>query len=193
MLAGRPARFRDEEGRPLNPRGRTGIAGRGLLGLWGANASVVGVVLRTSEVTGELQILLGSSEDDPALELPKGFLLPDEEPADGLLRVMEVETGWRPQGAPIPLNEGYAYDARQTDHAWVEQRAYLFDPVGEDVPDLFDPSGGLEEVSWWPMNVETMTRLPAGQAPVMNEALEAAREAGQLDEELAERLIRRAV
>jgi ADP-ribose pyrophosphatase len=193
MLADRPARFRDDEGRPLNPRGRTGIAGRGLLGLWGANASVVGVVLRTSAVTGELQILLGSSEDDPTLEVPQGFLLPDEEPEDGLLRVMEVETGWRPQGAPIPLSEGYAYDARQTDHAWVEQRAYMFDPAEEDVPDLFDPGGDLEEVSWWPMDVETMTRIPAGQAPVINEALEAARGAGRLDEELAERLIRRAV
>jgi hypothetical protein len=52
-LGERPARFRDDQGRPLNPRGRTGVAGRGVLGLWGPNASVVGVVLRTSEVTGE--------------------------------------------------------------------------------------------------------------------------------------------
>ncbi len=193
VLAERPARFRDDEGRPLNPRGRTGIAGRGLLGLWGANASVVGVVLRTSAVTGELQILLGSSEDDPTLQVPKGFLFPDEQPEDGLLRVMQVEAGWRPQGAPIPLSDGYAYDARQTDHAWVEQRAYLFDPAEEDVPDLFDPAGDLDEVSWWPLDVETMTRIPAGQAPVINEALEAARGAGRLDEELAGRLIRRAV
>jgi hypothetical protein len=65
--------------------------------------------------------------------------------------------------------------------------------VDENIPDLFDPAGDLDEVSWWPMNVETMTRIPAGQAPVINEALEAAREAGRLDEELAERLIRRAV
>jgi hypothetical protein len=91
------------------------------------------------------------------------------------------------------LSEGYAYDARQTDHAWVEQRAYLFDPAEEDLPDLFDPAGDLDEVSWWPMDAETMTRIPAGQAPVINEALEAARGAGRLDEELAKRLIRRAV
>lgn len=192
-LAERAARFRDGGGRPLNPRGRTGIAGRGLLGLWGANASVVGVVLRTSRITGELQILLGSREDDTALALPMGFVLPDEEPEHGVLRVMEVETGWRPGSTPVPLSEGYAYDARQTDHAWVERRAYLFDPAEEEAPDLFDPAGDLEEVSWWPMSIETMTRVPAGQAPVIHEALEAARAAGRIDAELAEQLMRRAV
>jgi hypothetical protein len=62
-LAAREARFRDEEGRPLNPRGRTGIAGRGLLGMWGANLSVAGVLLRTSTVTGDLEVLLGEMED----------------------------------------------------------------------------------------------------------------------------------
>jgi ADP-ribose pyrophosphatase len=45
-LAAIESRFKDDEGRPLNPRGRTGIAGRGLLGLWGPNAAVAALVVR---------------------------------------------------------------------------------------------------------------------------------------------------
>src|SRR5436305_64251 len=36
----------DERGRPRNPRGRTGLAGRGLLGLWGANFAADPIVTR---------------------------------------------------------------------------------------------------------------------------------------------------
>ncbi|MHC4066835.1 MAG: phosphotransferase, partial [Planctomycetota bacterium] len=47
-IASRSAGRRDQLGRPLNPRGRTGIAGRGLLGYWGPNLSVAAVVIRTN-------------------------------------------------------------------------------------------------------------------------------------------------
>ena len=130
VLSERPARHRDEQGRPLNPRGRTGLAGRGLLGLWGANAAVLGVAFRTSAVTGNLELLLGSREGGAQLELPRGVLLPDEAPEHGQLRVMEMQTGWRPEGSMVPLHQGYAYDPRQTDHAWIELQEFLLD--GQD-------------------------------------------------------------
>ena len=34
------------EGRPLNPRGRTGLAGRGVLGKWGPNHAADPIVTR---------------------------------------------------------------------------------------------------------------------------------------------------
>jgi ADP-ribose pyrophosphatase len=188
VLAERPARFRDDDGRPLNPRGRTGMAGRGVLGLWGSNASVVGVVLRTSEVTGELEILLGTREAESRLELPQGFLLPDEASGDGLVRVMRAETGWAPEGSAELVSEGYAYDLRQTDHAWVEIRAYLVDAEAEDAPDVLEPGGDFEELSWWPLDGSLVTRMSAGQATVLRAALEHARSEGRLDAETFERL-----
>ncbi len=189
-LLARPARFRDDSGRPLNPRGRTGIAGRGSLGLWGPNLSVAGVAVRTSAVTGDLEVLLGAQEDNARLELPKGFILPDEDPGEGLCRIMALETGWRPRHAGEVLTEGYVYDARQTDHAWVEQRAYLI-PSEEELPDLFDPSGVFEDVSWWPLTADTANRIPAGQARQVHLAVERLRDAGTIDADVAEALLAR--
>jgi ADP-ribose pyrophosphatase len=48
----------DDKGRPLNPLGRTGIAGRGLLGKWGANFAADPVITRTSPKHGHLELLV---------------------------------------------------------------------------------------------------------------------------------------
>jgi ADP-ribose pyrophosphatase len=190
-LESRPARHRDELGRPLNPRGRTGIAGRGSLGLWGPNLAVAGVALRTSAVTGDLEVLLGSREDNGRLELPKGFILPDEEPATGLARILEHETGWHLGSPGELLTEGYVYDARQTDHAWVEQRAYLI-PYAEVPPDLFDPRGDFEDVSWWPFTRDTLNRIPAAQAREVGLGVEHLRDSGAIEAESADADLKRA-
>ena len=191
-LSERPARHRDEQGRPLNPRGRTGLAGRGLLGLWGANASVLGVAFRTSAVTGNLELLLGSREGGARLDLPRGFLLPDEAPEHGLLRVMEMETGWRPVGSMVPLHQGYAYDPRQTDHAWIELQEFLLDGQEESVPDLFESAGDFEDVGWWTLDSSTLNRIPPGQAEAVQRGLALALEEGRLDEGLVGPLLSKA-
>jgi hypothetical protein len=75
------AKYKADDGKPRNPRGRTGLAGRGLLGLWGANLSVAALVVRTNPDSGHLEVLLGGREDSGALEALKGFVLP-ESPAE---------------------------------------------------------------------------------------------------------------
>jgi ADP-ribose pyrophosphatase len=189
ILQNREAKFRDDEGRPLNPRGRTGIAGRGLLGQWGANLSVAGVVIRVGSVTGNLEILLGSEEDSTQLELPKGFLLPDEAPEKGLQRVIEVETGWADSPKGELVSQGYVYDARQTDHAWVEGRGFLLTADAEQAPDVFHPTEHFDEVGWWPLDAETARQIPSGQATQLLPALERMKEIGRIDAELIDRLI----
>ena len=131
-------------------------------------------------------------EGDSNLELPQGFLLPDEEPERGLGRVMRSETGWSPEGSGQLVSEGYAYDSRQTDHAWVEKRGYVVDADQEPAPDVLEPGGEFEELSWWPLNGSTMTRLSAGQAQVAQAALEHARASGKIDDDTFERLVSRA-
>ena len=58
-----PIRFEDGTGRPLNPRGRTGLRGRGKLGRWGPNHAVDLLLTRDHPVTGKLQIVVVKRED----------------------------------------------------------------------------------------------------------------------------------
>ena len=188
-LASRDAKHRDELGRPLNPRGRTGIAGRGLLGAWGANLSVAAVVVRRNR-SRELEILLGQSEDDTELEMAKGFVRPEETSEACLQRVLEAETGWAPETVPDEvIFEGFTYDQRQTDHAWVESRVYLLDAGDLGAPESFSPGGDFDEMKWWPLTAETVNRVPSGTAGFIREAVTALKDGNRIDAGAAESLL----
>ena len=123
--------------------------------------------------------------------MPKGFVLFDETPEAGLNRVMTHDAGWNPdgEGSPEVVFEGFTYDPRQTDHAWVESQAYLLFEDGGQYPDTFKPEGEFDEVKWWPLTAETVNRVPAGQAKFIRKALTKLKEKGQIEEALAEQLL----
>jgi ADP-ribose pyrophosphatase YjhB (NUDIX family) len=158
--------------------------------LWGANLSVAVTLVRTNESTGQLEILLGNKEEGQDLELPKGFVLPGEEPDAAVVRVLESETGWRPSNVESEVVfEGYTYDPRQTDHAWVESRVSLI-VAGSDLRrSTFRPGGEFDEVKWWPLDAETINRVPSGQARFVRESLTKLMAAGRMEKALAESLL----
>ena len=53
----------DQDGEPLNPRGRTGMKGRGLLGRWGPNHAADLLLTRDHPVTRKLQIVIIKRRD----------------------------------------------------------------------------------------------------------------------------------
>ena len=186
-----PTEHQDEEGRPLNPRGRTGLRGRGLLGKWGANVAVAAVVTKPGAEPGTLDVLLGRRAAVPGLDLPKGFVQPGETADAAMSRILLTEVGWVPPESGDVIVEGYAYDARQTDHAWVELEAHLVYCDDDATPRTFSPGGDFEEAEWHPLTAETVNRLPSDQARIMREAvtkLEAADRLGNVQAgELLER------
>ncbi|HEX7024454.1 MAG TPA: phosphotransferase, partial [Gemmatimonadales bacterium] len=138
--------LRDALGRPMHPFGRTGIAGRGALGRWGPNLSVVAIVTRRRADGSGADILLGGKGDSDALIPPRGFIRAGEDPDRACARVLLLETGWQPGKATTLLSEGYGYDARRTDHAWVVMHARHFHVAGGDGPTGFQPGGEFESV-----------------------------------------------
>ena len=68
----------DEYGRPLNPRGRTGLCGRGKLYMWGPNHAADPLVTR--EKSGEFQVILIKRGDTGSWALPGGMVDAGEEP-----------------------------------------------------------------------------------------------------------------
>ena len=53
-----PCDFDPDTGSPLNPRGRTGLCGRGLLGKWGPNHAADSIVTRFHPTGGHLQMVV---------------------------------------------------------------------------------------------------------------------------------------
>ena len=74
----------DEAGRPLNPRGRTGLRGRGLLSKWGPNHAADPVVTRVHPYTGKLQMIARKRTDTGDWSIPGAMFKP------GLETVLDV-------------------------------------------------------------------------------------------------------
>jgi ADP-ribose pyrophosphatase len=179
------AAHRDDEGRPLNPRGRTGIAGRGLLGSWGANQMVGAVVTRINRETSALEVLLGKNRKSDAVSLPMDFVSRGETTEAALVRTLETCAGFRLQDSGEIISEGYSYDARQTDHAWIELETRLYHLDAESQPTTFRPGVDFEEIEWWPVNPETVNRLPPSQSQLVREAVRHLMERGAVERDWA--------
>jgi ADP-ribose pyrophosphatase len=118
-----PVKF-DIERRPLNPMGRTGIAGRGLLGAWGANFAADPIVTRINPKTQLLEMTAIQRRDTLEMAIPGGMVDHGEAISQTLSREFQEEAG-----ACLDMSEaklifrGYVDDPRSTDHAWIETTA----------------------------------------------------------------------
>ena len=145
----------NEDGYPLNPIGRTGIIGRGLLGRWGPNHAADPIVTRWKRnTTGALDI--DKNTDKPILQfvaiqrqdsgewaIPGGMVDPGETISKTLRREFmeeamnflqkdeaekeELETLMKEFFKKgEEIYKGYVDDPRNTDNAWIETVALNF-------------------------------------------------------------------
>lgn len=148
----------DEEGRPLNPWGRTGLRGRGRLGRHGANFSADPIVTRI--VDDFLEVVLIERKDCREWAIPGGMVDAGEDFRAAARRELREETGLDLSFADAAeVASGYVDDPRNTDHAWMESKAFHLHqgsssllPVGGD-----DASAS----SWQRVSTELMDRLYA--------------------------------
>ena len=121
-------------GLPLNPLGRTGICGRGLLGKWGANCAADPIIIR---LNGEFwQVLVIVRKDSGQIALPGGMVDDGEDIPTALFREAAEETGTALDVIQKVLDEPGVYigdvyegpvdDPRNTDNAWMVTQARLF-------------------------------------------------------------------
>lgn len=85
-----------DEGAPLNPRGRTGLAGRGLLGQWGPNHAADPIVTRREPLTGTVQVRRSGTE----AALPSTTPTPYTPAPTRLLRPSHLATPAPPRVVP---------------------------------------------------------------------------------------------
>ncbi|KAM3598841.1 uncharacterized protein V6R79_023208 [Siganus canaliculatus] len=148
--------YKEEKGTPLNPRGRTGVTGRGLLGRWGPNHAADPIVTRWKIDAKRVKILHPVSKR-PVLQfvsikrkdcgewaIPGGMVDPGEQVSRTLQREFSEEA-LNSLAAPstektkileritklfkssgFQVFKGYVDDPRNTDNAWMETVAVNF-------------------------------------------------------------------
>ncbi|KAL6476718.1 hypothetical protein MHYP_G00152170 [Metynnis hypsauchen] len=145
-----------QDGRPLNPRGRTGLNGRGLLGRWGPNHAADPIVTRWKrDSAGQhvshaifklpvLQFVSIKRKDCGEWAIPGGMVDPGELVSLTLQREFSEEAMNSLQASPqerekiheritqlfsapgFQVYKGYVDDPRNTDNSWMETVAVNF-------------------------------------------------------------------
>jgi len=130
--------------RPLNPRGRTGMTNRGLLGKWGPNHAADPIVTREKPAEPrKLQMVAIKRRDTGDWAIPGGMVDPHELVSVTLKREFTEEACAQPttdkklkmeqllkqlfaEKNGHVIYSGYVDDPRNTDNAWMETVAMHF-------------------------------------------------------------------
>jgi nicotinate (nicotinamide) nucleotide adenylyltransferase len=168
-----PIQHDPETGRPLNPLGRTGIQGRGLLGKWGPNHAADAIVTRISPTTGFLEVLLIQRECG-AWAIPGGMVDDGEAPLAAAYRELVEETGvTMDETPPHVVYQGIGDGPRVTDNAWVETSAYHFHLSAESSLNQATPTGSSDalDARWMTVTPDLIRTLYANHGELLSMAL----------------------
>lgn len=130
-----------ESQKPLNPRGRTGMVNRGLLGKYGPNFAADPVVTRINPKNKKIQMVAIKRKDNGEWAIPGGMVDAGEPVSVTLKREFKEEAANCPTDEEKvemellteelfecgeEIYKGYVDDPRNTDNAWMETSVFHF-------------------------------------------------------------------
>jgi len=163
--------------RPINPRGRTGISGRGVLGKWGANFAVDAVITTINPQTNCFEVLTIKRRDTGETAFPGGMVDPGESPLATRNRELQEEISICLNDIALPLYEqvvfqGYVDDPRNTDNAWLETTA-IHSHIAYDIASRMKLQAGDDaaSVQWRALTTESIKQFYANHGYTLLRAL----------------------
>jgi ADP-ribose pyrophosphatase len=175
------------QGEPLNPKGPTGIAGRGLLGKFGANFAADPIVTRRNPENGKLEMIAIVREDLNQVAIPGGMCDPGEKVSGTLARELCEETlGKEEHGGTTvqekelqtmferatPVYRGYVDDPRNTDNSWMESSAFHLHLTDDEAARLSLQEGSdASSVSWAPITSESLGQMYGSHGAFVKQAV----------------------
>ncbi|XP_076821164.1 transient receptor potential cation channel subfamily M member-like 2 [Clavelina lepadiformis] len=157
------------DGFPRNPRGRTGLAGRGVLGRYGPNHSAVWAftrwkkngqdIVKTADGRRVIEFISYKRQDTKQWAIPGGMVKAAKNVSDTwarkfikeLLEKSKINTDKEDyflNFAGIEVFKGYSDDSRNTDNAWIETSVSSFHDEYNSVFGQCEIKHAEEEVEW---------------------------------------------
>jgi len=164
----------DINNRPMNPRGRTGMTGRGILGKWGPNHAADPLVTRINKKTGNLEFIAIKRKDNQEWAIPGGMVDAGEtvsltlsrEFSEEALNSLQLTSQQKTviqnhikklfNNPTTTIYKGYVDDPRNTDNAWMETVCVLYhDADGKLTENLnLDAGDDAKDVRWMKIDLK---------------------------------------
>jgi len=162
----------DNKSRPLNPRGPTGIEGRGVLGGWGANFAADPIVTRIND-QGFLELIVIKRKDCGKWALPGGMVDKGERITRTLNRELGEEASANLDFEKATLvYQGYVDDPRNTDNAWMETDTYhLHLTENEANSVVLKAEDDAADARWMVLDEKEIEKLYASHAATVKKAI----------------------
>ena len=180
IVSSEGALFFYKDGRPRNPRGRTGMRGRGLLGKWGPNyAADPLIVRRTPDGHYEMLSVLRDEKDNWGNDsgkwaIPGGMVDDGEMALSAAVRELSEETNVKlDMSRSEIIYKGYVDDPRNTDNAWMETTVALLEiPYNTSKKFKFiKQKGEVKDIKWLKMSDKNLENLYASHGEFAKLAL----------------------
>ncbi len=188
--AGEVAVTLNQQGQPLNPLGRTGLRGRGLLGKWGRNRAGDPLLTRVHPETGRLQLLVIQRKDSGEMALPGGMVDEGEDIASTVARELHEETG-----ATVDFKQatviytGVVDDPRNTDNAWMETTVLHKHLSSEEQSTMKLQAGDdATDVAWVDLDKKLLSSMYASHGQYVRLALQNLRDVPEISQQVSELL-----
>jgi ADP-ribose pyrophosphatase len=181
--------LKDEADKPLNPHGRTGITGRGILGHWGPNPYVIPIITRINSETDELEILIHESDDE--YTLLEDFVTSNKTFEEATNHLLKKKYNLDVNSSESPLvYDGYLYDPRQTDNAWIYAKSHLFH-LNSDINYNFPTSVGIYNVRLNIFNPELVNEFSSSRALLLRNVIQKLHKQKIISKEITEAILKK--
>jgi ADP-ribose pyrophosphatase len=177
----------NENRRPLNPFGRTGISGRGVVGKWGANFAADAVITTYNPQEQLFYVLTITRQDTGETAFPGGMIDKGEDAMQAHFRELNEEISLQPEDLKHALYQqiifrGYINDPRNTDNAWMETTA-IHTHLDFELAQKIKIQAGDDAAAchWTEINSLNIQNFYANHSLVLLIALEKLEEANLLD------------
>lgn len=184
-------------GFPLNPLGRTGICGRGVLGRWGPNHAADPIISRWKRLDNGnmavgvnnkpiLQFIAIKRGDTGEWAIPGGMVDPGEKVSETAIREFKEEAlnslsltdkiQWEKEideffSEGEVIYQGYVDDCRNTDNSWIETIAYNFHDESGLTVGLLKLHAGDDAVGVRWVDITPDLKLYASHTEIVNSVL----------------------
>ena len=159
------------------------------MGRWGPNPVLLPLIVRVNPIANDLELLL-VEHNSTSIELLTDFINFNQTQEEAIQRLFQNKLKLDSKIAKkVDVYDGYLYDFRQTDHAWIQAHCTAYFMPFDIVRDTFTVEEN-SELKWRKIDTEIINNMPSSHAMIIRNSIEKLNSNDLISDKITKALIR---